>query len=47
VDDVSACAASGAYQPKIGLTLPLEKIADAHAAQGGRQSRWQNSAVYP
>jgi NADPH2:quinone reductase len=37
VDDVSACAASGAYQPKIGLTLPLEKIADAHLAQeGGR-----------
>jgi hypothetical protein len=28
-----ACAASGAYQPKIGLTLLLEKIADAHLAQ--------------
>lgn len=33
VHDVSACVASGRYIPKVALKVPLDKIADAHAAQ--------------
>lgn len=33
VREVSDCVASGAYEPVIGLTVPLDKIAQAHAAQ--------------
>lgn len=33
VEDVSACLAAGAYRPRIGLHLPLERIAEAHEAQ--------------
>jgi NADPH:quinone reductase len=33
VRDVAACLAAGAYRPVIGLRLPLERIAEAHAAQ--------------
>ncbi|MFT4198290.1 MAG: NADPH:quinone reductase [Pseudoxanthomonas sp.] len=33
VREISACVASGAYRPKIGLVLPLERIAQAHWAQ--------------
>ncbi|OCI90873.1 alcohol dehydrogenase [Agrobacterium sp. 13-626] len=33
VREVSACVAAGAYHPAVGLTVPLERIAEAHAAQ--------------
>lgn len=33
VREVTACVAAGAYRPAIGLQLPLEQIADAHANQ--------------
>jgi len=33
VREVSACVAAGAYQPAVGLTVSLDKIAEAHAAQ--------------
>ncbi|NTJ65932.1 NADPH:quinone reductase [Agrobacterium rhizogenes] len=33
VTEVSACVAAGAYQPAVGLTVPLDRIAEAHAAQ--------------
>ncbi len=31
--DITACLAAGAYRPVIGLTLPLDRIAEAHDAQ--------------
>lgn len=31
--DVTACLRAGAYRPVIGLRLPLDRIAEAHAAQ--------------
>ncbi|TCQ97155.1 NADPH:quinone reductase [Neorhizobium sp. JUb45] len=33
VKDVSACVDVGAYKPAIGLKVPLDNIAEAHAAQ--------------
>lgn len=33
VHDVNACLAANAYRPVIGMTVPLERIADAHIAQ--------------
>ena len=33
IDEVSACVASGAYNPGIAMKLPLEQIAEAHEAQ--------------
>ena len=33
VRDVTACLTAGAYRPVVGLRLPLERAADAHAAQ--------------
>ncbi|WP_026330873.1 NADPH:quinone reductase [Agrobacterium sp. 10MFCol1.1] len=33
VEEVSACAASGAYVPKIAVTLGLDQIAEAHELQ--------------
>ncbi|WFU02135.1 NADPH:quinone reductase [Rhizobium sp. CB3171] len=35
VEEVSACVASGAYQPQIAMKLPLERIVEAHQAQEG------------
>jgi NADPH2:quinone reductase len=32
-EEVSACAASGAYVPKIAVTLGLDQIAEAHELQ--------------
>ena len=32
-NDISACAASGAYRPAIALRLPLDRIVEAHEAQ--------------
>lgn len=33
--EINACLRAGAYRPRIGLRLPLDRIADAHAAQDG------------
>jgi NADPH:quinone reductase-like Zn-dependent oxidoreductase len=33
VKEVTACVAAGAYRPHVGMSVPLEKIADAHLAQ--------------
>jgi NADPH:quinone reductase-like Zn-dependent oxidoreductase len=33
IREVTACVAAGAYRPAIGLQLPLERVAEAHAAQ--------------
>ncbi|MFP3502746.1 zinc-binding dehydrogenase, partial [Burkholderia sp. SIMBA_062] len=30
IKDVNACLEAGAYAPRIGMTVPLEQIADAH-----------------
>jgi NADPH:quinone reductase-like Zn-dependent oxidoreductase len=35
-EDLSRCLADGAYQPRIGLQVPLARIADAHEAQEAR-----------
>ena len=32
IGDVTSCIAQGAYKPTIGLTVPLEQIAQAHEA---------------
>ncbi|MBW4330088.1 NADPH:quinone reductase [Stakelama sp. CBK3Z-3] len=37
IKDLTACLGAGAYEPHIGLELPLEKIAQAHAAQESGQ----------
>ncbi|MCA8252845.1 NADPH:quinone reductase [Burkholderia sp. AU31624] len=37
VRDVAACVAAGAYSPRIGMKVPLERIVDAHEAlESGR-----------
>lgn len=33
LDDIDACLGAGAYRPHIAMKLPLERIAEAHAAQ--------------
>jgi len=33
ISDITACLSAGAYRPAIGLTLPLERIIEAHEAQ--------------
>jgi NADPH:quinone reductase-like Zn-dependent oxidoreductase len=32
-EEIAACAAAGAYEPKIAMKLPLEQIVEAHEAQ--------------